>query len=447
MTLLIIGCGPGGYHTAEYAAKHGIEVTIIEQAHAGGTCLNCGCIPTKSMCHDAEVADMVSAYTGEPVTVNMEAVIQRKNNVISQLRSGVETLMSAPGITLVWGRAVLKDAHTVTVYAYTDDGKMQPEGTDYSADNIIIATGSHPKMPPIAGIDTTGVITSTELLDINHIPARLCIVGAGVIGMEFASIFNSFGSEVTVVEYLKECLPIVDSDIAKRLRKLLEKRGINFVMQSAVKSIAKTSESLSLTYERKGKEAVLEADTILVATGRAANVEGLGLETVGIDTSRSGIVVDDNMQTSVVGIYAIGDVNGLIMLAHAASAQGVKCVNHILGIKDSINLDIMPSAVFTTPEVASVGMSEDTCRTKGIEYTVRKSFYRSNGKALTMDATEGMVKLMLDADNKIIGCHAYGAHAADLIQEVTAIMHFGGTYADLHHIIHTHPTLSEVLLE
>ena len=173
----------------------------------------------------------------------------------------------------------------------------------------------------------------------------------------------------------------------------------------------------------------------------------MGLETVGIDTSRSGIVVDDNMQTSVVGIYAIGDVNGLIMLAHAASAQGVKCVNYILGIKDSINLDIMPSAVFTTPEVASVGMSEDTCRTKGIEYTVRKSFYRSNGKALTMDATEGMVKLMLDADNKIIGCHAYGAHAADLIQEVTAIMHFGGTYADLHHIIHTHPTLSEVLLE
>lgn len=446
MTLLIIGCGPGGYHTAEYAAKHGIEVTIVEQEYVGGTCLNCGCIPTKSMCHDAEVADTVSAFSGERVAVNMAAVLERKNTVIRQLRSGVETLMSAPGITLVRGRAVLKDAHTVTVYGHSDDENMAPTVTDYSADNIIIATGSHPKMPPIQGINATGVVTSTELLDTNNIPKRLCIIGAGVIGMEFASVFNSFGSEVTVVEFLKECLPVVDSDIAKRLRKVLEKRGINFIMQSAVKSIAEAGNSLAVTYERKGKEAVVEADTILVATGRAANIDDLGLERAGVETARTGIVVDDNMQTSVPGIYAIGDVNGLMMLAHAASAQGVKCVNHILGIKDNINLSIMPSAVFTTPEAASVGMSEDKCQEQGIEYTVRKSFYRSNGKALAMDATEGMVKLMLDAENKIIGCHAYGTHAADLIQEVTAIMHFGGTYDDLHDIIHTHPTLSEVLL-
>ncbi len=432
MKLIIIGAGPGGYHTATYAAQHGMEVVIIEKEHAGGTCLNCGCIPTKTLCHEAEVIETVREYTGSMPDVDFGRIMERKRQVIEQLRSGVEGLMTAPGITFVRGEARLKDARTVVV------GEEE-----YTADRIIIATGSHAKLPPIEGIDSKGVMTSTELLNIDHVPQRLCIVGAGVIGMEFASVFRSLGSEVTVIEFMKECLPVLNSDIAKRLRKEMEKRGIEFHMQSGVKTI---SEEGKVLFEKKGKPQEVEADVVLIATGREPNTANLGLEDVGIDYDRKGIKVDDNMQTNIPGVYAIGDVNGRMMLAHAASAQGMRCVNHILGKADKIRLDIMPSAVFTSPEAASVGLTEEQCDAQGIEYTSQKTFYRANGKALAINATEGMVKILADTSGKIIGCHIYGAHAADLIQEITAVMNYDGTLADLHDIIHTHPTLSEVLI-
>lgn len=432
--LIIIGSGPGGYHTAGYAAKHGLNVVIIEEEHAGGTCLNCGCIPTKTLCHEAETVETVSRYLGERPETDFGAIAERKRQVVEQLRGGVETLMSAPGITFVRGHAMLKDAHTVTV------------GEDeYTARNIIIATGSKPKLPPIEGIDEQGVLTSTGLLDVTSVPRRLCIVGAGVIGMEFASVFNSFGSEVTVVEFLKECLPPFDSDIAKRLRKTLERRGIKFCMQSAVKAIRRDGDELTVSFEQKKKSMETVADVVLIATGRAARTENIGLETVGVVTDRSGITVDDNMRTNIDGIYAIGDVNGRMMLAHAASAQGMRAVNRILGKTDKIRLDIMPAAVFTAPEAAAVGLTEDACREGGIGHAVRKSFYRANGKALAINADEGMLKLITAADGRIIGCHAFGAHASDIIQEATAVMNFNGTSADLHDIIHTHPTLEEIL--
>jgi len=432
--LIIIGSGPGGYHTAGYAAKNGLRVVIVEEAEVGGTCLNRGCIPTKTFCHEADCVEAAAEFTGARPEIDFQRITRKKQSVVEQLRGGVETLMTAPGITLVRGCGVLKDAKTVTV-----------DGEDYTAENIIIATGSHSKMPPVEGIDSDGVMTSTELLDVQAVPKRLCIIGAGVIGMEFASAFRSFGSEVTVVEFLKECLPVMDSDIAKRLRKAMEKCGVEFYMQSGVKRIERNGQTLCVTFERKGKEATVEANAVLVATGRAANTEGLGLEAAGVEYDRKGITVDENMQTNVPGIYAIGDVNGRMMLAHAASMQGVRAVNTILGKDDEIDFDIMPSAVFTNPEAASVGVSEDYCKANGIDVVVRKGFYRSNGKALASNAAEGMVKLMADPCGKIIGCHAYGAHAADLIQEVCAIMNYRGTVADLHDIIHTHPTLEEVL--
>lgn len=445
MKIIIIGSGPGGYHTAEYAAKNGIEVTIIEENHVGGTCLNCGCIPTKTLCHEADIYETVTAFCGKHPETDIKAIMERKQQVIEQLRSGVETLMSAPGITLVKGHATIKDSHTVTVCCCDGDNGENCENKEFTADKIIIATGSHAKLPPIKGIDNKGVVTSTELLDIDHVPQRLCIIGAGVIGMEFASIFQSLGSEVTVVEFLKECLPALDSDIAKRLRKTMEKRGITFHMQSAVSEITATDNGLNVCCERKGKTLSIDADTVLIATGRAANTDGIGLENVGIEFNPKGIQTDENMQTSLNDVYAIGDVNGRMMLAHAASAQGVKCINHILGKKDDINLNIMPSAVFTTPEAGGVGLTEDACREKGIGFKASKAFYRANGKALAMNASEGMVKLLSDESGKIIGCHVYGAHAADIVQEATALMHFGGTLNDLHDIIHTHPTLGEIL--
>lgn len=424
--LIIIGSGPGGYRAADYAAKKGLQVIVVEAAHAGGTCLNCGCIPTKSLCHDAELADL-----GLPV--DFAAIMQRKQQVVEQLRSGVETLLSQPHVTLLRGKAAFKNANTIVV-----------NEEEYQAKDIIIATGSHAIMPPsIEGIHQAHVMTSTELLDIDHVPQRLCIVGAGVIGMEFASVFNSFGSEVVVIEFMKECLPNMDGDIAKRLRKCLEKRGIKFYLQSGVKKI----DEKQVVFECKGKENSIEADTVLIATGRGANTEGLNLDAVGINYSRKGIEVDDNMQTNIPHVYAIGDVNGRQMLAHAATFQGFRAINHILGKTDAIRFDIMPAAVFTTPEAACVGVTEGYCKENGIAYTCHKGYYRANGKALAINATEGMVKLLTDENNVIMGCHIYGAHASDLTQEIAALMNHGTTLDRLHDIIHAHPTLEEILQE
>lgn len=432
--LIIIGSGPGGYNTACHAAKNGLNTIIFEDRQAGGTCLNRGCIPTKTLCHEADMIEAVATMTGSRPEVDFNKAMTRKEQVTAQLREGVEGLMKSPGITFIKERASFKDSKTIIA-----------GGEEYTADNIIIATGSESKLPPIEGIDEEGVVTSTELLNLEKLPKHLCIIGAGVIGMEFASVFKTFGSDVTVIEFLKECLPAIDSDIAKRMRKVMERRGINFNMQSAVKSIHKNNNKLIVCFDKKNKPQEVEADIVLVATGRKPNIEGLGLENTDINYDNKGIKVDDNMQTNICGIYAIGDVNGRAMLAHAATAQGMRAVNHICGKKDAIRMEIMPAAVFTNPEVAGVGLTSDQCDSMGIEYNTHKGFYRSNGKALAMDESEGMVKLITDKDNKIIGCHAYGAHAADLIQEATAIMNFSGTTENLVDIIHTHPTLEEIL--
>ena len=400
--LLIIGAGPGGYRAAEYAAHEGLQVVIVEQDEVGGTCLNRGCIPTKTYVHSASFAEAV----------------ERQQQVVDQLRSGVEAILSQPNITLLRGHAEFVDANTVRVGEET-----------IAAKNIIIATGSSAKMPPIDDINDPRVMTSTELLQLKEQPKRLCIIGAGVIGMEFASVFNRFGTEVTVIEFLKECLPMVDSDAAKRLRKLLEKRGITFKMKTSVQHMAD-----------------LDADAILVATGRKANTEGLNLEAAGITLAPNGTIpVDDNYQVVNSKCYAIGDVNGRQMLAHAAEMQALRVVNHIVGKKDGIRFDIMPAAIFTEPEAACVGLSEDQLKEQGIDYVCKKSFWRANGKALAMNETEGLLKLFADAEGRILGCHAFGAHAADIIQEVSVLMCRDTTLAQLRDMVHIHPTLSEVL--
>lgn len=426
--LIIIGSGPGGYRTAAYAASKGIHTTIFEDKEAGGTCLNCGCIPTKTLCHEAEIADILKNKGID--SVDFSAIMARKNAVIEQLRSGVETVLQGENISFVKAHAAFKDEKTVVA-----------DGQEYTADKFIIATGSHAKMLPIEGIDQTNVMTSTELLNITEVPKRLCIVGAGVIGMEMASVFNSLGSEVTVIEFLKECLPMVDSDIAKRLRQTIAKRGVTFFMQSGVKRI----NGNTVFFERKGKEEQVEADIILIATGRGANVEGLGLGNTGVNFSPKGIEVDGNMQTNIPHIYAIGDVNARMMLAHAATFQGLRAVNHMLGIEDEINLDIMPAAIFTKPEAACVGLSEDQCKENGMTFICKKGFYRANGKALAMDETDGLLKLITDEKGLILGCHVFGAHAADIVQEVSVLMCKQTNVHELAQMVHIHPTLSEIL--
>jgi len=394
--LIIIGAGPGGYRAAEYAAKQGLKVVIYEGDAVGGTCLNVGCIPTKAYVHSTTFTE----------------ARERMPQVVSLLRSGVETILSHPNITLVREKAVFP--------------------LDIQAKNVIIATGSETKWLPIKGADTDPrVVDSTGLLNLDTFPKRLAIIGAGVIGMEFASVFNRFGTEVTVIEFLKECLPALDSDIAKRLRKYLERQGITFKMKTAVENIAD-----------------IDADVVLMATGRKPRVQA-DFANAGIEyDERTGIKVDENFETTKKGIYAIGDVNGKQMLAHAAEMQAVHAVNHILGKEDAIRFDIMPAAIFTTPEAACVGPTEDILKEKGLAYECRKAFWRANGKALTMNETEGMLKLFSEpGSGRILGCHAYGAHSADIIQEVSSLMCRDTTVAQLRDMVHIHPTLGEILSE
>jgi len=397
--LIIIGAGPGGYRAAEYAAKNGLKVVIFEGSEVGGTCLNVGCIPTKTYVHSA----------------TFDEARERMAQVVPQLRAGVEGILSHPNITLVRETGAFTDAHTIG---------------DYTAPFIIVATGSETKLIPIQGLDDPRVVDSTGLLHLDTLPKKLCIIGAGVIGMEFASVFNRFGSEVTVVEYLKECLPALDSDIAKRLRKYLEKQGITFKMKTAVENVAD-----------------LDADVILMATGRKPRVQP-DFANAGFEyDERKGVKVDNYCETTVAGIYAIGDVNGRQMLAHAAEMQAIHAVNHILGKQDGIRFDIMPAAIFTTPEAACVGPTEDQLKQEGTTYECRKAFWRANGKALAMGETEGMLKLFSEPDaGCILGCHAYGAHSADIIQEVSVLMCRDTTVKQLRDMVHIHPTLSEILL-
>lgn len=434
--LIIIGSGPGGYRSAAYAAGKGLKVVIIEDREAGGTCLNRGCIPTKTLCRHAEMAaDLARAGAfGFEVTgsgVDYAKVKERKEKVVQQLREGVEYILSQPGITSVRAHATFVAPKVIAA-----------GGEEYTADHILIATGSQPKLPPIEGIGEAGVLTSDELLELDHVPQSLCIVGAGVIGMEFASIFSSLGCQVTVIEFLPECLPMLDSDVAERLRKAIAKRGVKFYMQSAVKYVA----AHSVTFERKGKETTVEAEEILIATGRRPNIDGLGLEVAGVACDKGGICTGDDLQTNVSGVYAIGDVNGRCMLAHAATSQGIHAVNSILGIADGIRPDIMPSAIFTLPEAACVGLSENRCKETGMDYVCHKVNYRANGKALAMGEADGLLKLLASpADGRIIGCHVYGAHASDMVQEISALMCRDTTVAQLKEMIHTHPTIGEML--
>ena len=395
--LIIIGAGPGGYRAAEYAAKQGLKVVIFEGSEVGGTCLNVGCIPTKTYVHSA----------------TFEEARERMAAVVAQLRQGVEGILSHPNITLAREKGVFTDAHTVS---------------DYTADNIIIATGSETKWLPIKGVDDPRVVDSTGLLQLETLPKRLAIIGAGVIGMEFASVFNRFGSEVTVIEYLKECLPALDSDIAKRLRKYLEKQGITFKMKTAVENITD-----------------IDADVVLMATGRKPRVQD-DFANAGIEyDERKGVTVDENFMTTVKGIYAIGDVNGKQMLAHAAEVQAIHAVNQIIGKEDYIDFSIMPAAIFTQPEAACVGPTEDQLKEQGVAYECKKSFWRANGKALAMGETEGLLKLFVAPDGQMLGCHAYGDHSSDIIQEVSVLMCKHTTICELADMVHIHPTLSEIL--
>ncbi len=440
--LLIIGAGPGGYETALLAAERGKKVILVNGGQLGGTCLNAGCIPTKCMVKDAAVVSMCREHGEFGVSdvrfeVDFNRVIARRAAVVGQLRDGIAGLLKKAGVTVVEGKAVFRNANTVAV------------GEDeYSARDIIIASGSESKSLPVPGADAEWVLDSTGILNLEYIPAHLVIVGGGVIGLEFASVFRAFGSEVTVIEFMKNIAPTFDSDISKRLKQALSKRGVKIITGAAVKRLEQNDEyQIVTTYELKGKEESVVSTDVLMAVGRRPNVDGLGLEAAGVDYSSRGIPVDDNMRTNVDHIYAIGDVNARLMLAHVASFQGQRALNVIDGKSDSIRFDVVPAALFTDPECAMAGLTEEQCKEKGIPVKTGKSFFRANGKALAGGESDGLCKLLFDAETEeLLGAHIMGAEAALLAQQCCDFITARRTLTDIKETIFGHPTLSEVIL-
>lgn len=440
--LIIIGAGPGGYETALDAAASGLSVTLFNGDRLGGTCLNEGCIPTKCLCRNAEVvATVKEADTFGLANLSYELdynkVLERKNSVVSALRDGVAMMLKQAKVNVVEAKASFRDEKTVEA-----DGQL------YTADNIIIATGSESRSLPIPGADLECVMDSTDILDIDYVPESLTIIGGGVIGMEFASIFSNLGSKVTVIEFMKQILPPFDSDIAKRLKQALSKKGVNIITAAAAKRIEQDEAYRPVvTYECKGKEESVVSTNLLMAVGRSPRVAGLNLEAAGVEFSPRGIVVDDNMQTSKPHIYAIGDVNARMMLAHVASFQGKRALHHILGKKDDIRFDLVPSAVFTLPECGMVGMTEEECKAKDIEIMKGQSFFRANGKSLALNEPDGLVKLIFrKEDGLLIGAHIMGVEAADLAQQCCDLMNRNTTLSEMREIIFSHPSVSEVLM-
>ena len=428
--LIVLGAGPGGYTTAARAAAGGAAVILFEPGELGGTCLNRGCIPTKALCRSAEVAVTVASASRfgvsveGPVALSWPVASVRKDEVVATLREGVATLLR--NVTVVRERA-----------SFTPSGTIMAGGEEYSAPKIVIATGSRPAPLRAEGADLA--VSSDELLSLPDVPESVAIVGGGVIGMEFASILAAFGVKVTVLEYCPEILPPFDAEIAKRLRMAMKRRGVNIVTGASVTAIRP---GFAVDYEAKGKKATVEAALVLSAVGRRPVLPD-GLEEAGIKvTPRGYIKVDDNMLTTRPGVYAIGDVNGLCMLAHAAEAQGA------VALGEDIDLSVIPSAVFTMPECAMVGLTEKECQDLGYNIKVGKAIFRSNGKALAIDEPDGLVKVITDTTTgRMLGCHICGPHAADLIQEAALAIAAGIPSAGVALTVHGHPTLSETLLQ
>lgn len=427
--LIIIGGGPGGYPAAQIAAAEGLNVVLIERDRLGGTCLNRGCIPTKAMTRVAEVAMTVTdaadygvETVGCPVSIDYQRATRHRDEVVTAMREGLASTMA--NVNIVIGEAVVDSTEPPTVTA---------AGTTFTAPRLIVATGAAPARLPIEGADLA--LTSDDLTTGSTLPESLVVIGGGVIGLEFASIFNALGSKVTIVEFLPEILPPCDAEIAKRLRTALKRRGIDIITDAAVTALRP---GMEIDYQRRGKTATLQAEAVLMAVGRRAVIpRGLNVE-----LNRNGsIKVDpETFETSAKGVYAVGDVNGICQLAHAATAQAERVMGR------EIDLSVIPSAVFTSPEVAMVGKTEKQALESGHDITVGKAMFRSNGKAQAMGETDGLVKVIVDRDNDLLlGAFIVGPHAADLIEELSLAMSSRLPVREILSSVHAHPTLSETV--
>lgn len=440
--ITVIGGGPGGYVAAIKAAREGKKVCLVEKGKLGGVCLNEGCIPTKTLLKTANLLSEIR-HAGEfaiegldaaKATVNMAKLQERRKKVIATLVGGVGGLMRGNKITLVLAAAKFVDAHTI-----------EAGGKRIASEYFIIATGSDVFMPPFIALEgKNDILTSREALELDKVPASIAIIGGGVIGVEFASLLNKLGSKVTVLELLENLMPMVDPEVSNLAKKRLEKDGIVFKMQAKVTKVKNNS----VYFEVDGREETLAADTVLMAVGRIPYAEGLGAAEIGIEFDRRAIKTDDHLRTNIPNIYCIGDVNGKVMLAHVASHEGMVAVENICGHNLEMHYDRIPSCIYLDPEIACIGLTEEQAKATGRKLKVGKFKMAGNGKSLVEGDTDGLVKVIIDAElGEILGLHMYGKHATDMISEMSVAMTLESTAEEIIESIHPHPTVSEAIPE
>ncbi len=439
--IIVIGGGPGGYVAAIKGAQQGKKVALIEKKALGGTCLNVGCIPTKTLMKSAEMLKAVkeSSEFGvkteglHSVSLDMEMVQRRKSGIVEQLVGGVQGLLRANGVTLLEGEAVLMDSHAVQV-----------QGTTITGEFVILANGSKPKTLPIKIHDEARVLSSEEMLNLTEIPNTVAVIGGGVIGIEFAYFLASVGAKVTVIEFLDSILPMVDEEITRLVMKDLSDMGIEFHLSSQVIEIGKND----VTFQKQGDTEKVESDMVLMAVGRVAALDGLDCHKLGIETVRGAVKTDERLCTTLKNVYAIGDINGKSMLAHTASMEGIIAVENICGKASTMRYDRVPSAIYIQPEVASVGLTEKEAMEKYGQVKVGKFPLLANGKAKVEGDERGLIKVIVDAKyGEIVGVHMYAVHATDMISEATLAMNLESTAEEVAMSIHPHPTVSEAIHE
>lgn len=445
--LAILGAGPGGYVAALRAAQLGAQAILIEEGNLGGICLNVGCIPTKALLRSAEVyrtfqhAEDFGLQIEGSIRPDWPSIQARKQRIVRQLVGGVQVLLRKAGVQVIQGRGQFVAPKTLEVT--TADGSQRVE-----AQNIVIATGSRSVQLPLPGMELPGVIDSTGALELEDLPERLLIIGGGVIGVEFADLFGAFGVDVTVVEMLDSLLPLMDPDLGQALAKIMEKRGANLNLSSRVTRLDAVSGGLRATLATPAGEVGIDADKVLVAVGRRPNVEDLGLEIAGVHVEKTGIPVDTRMQTNIPGIYAIGDVTGGVQLAHVASQGGEVAVENALGHASTLNLKTIPAIVYTDPEIASVGLTEQQTRDAGYDVKTGRFPLRASGKALTYGETNGFVKVVTESRfGEVLGLHIVAPHASDLIHEGGLALALEATLDEVASTLHGHPTLGEAVRE
>jgi dihydrolipoamide dehydrogenase len=450
--LTIIGSGPGGYVAAIRAAQLDIKTAIIEKYDTlGGTCANVGCIPSKALLDSSEhyknaednFADHGIKLTG--LKVDLSRLIDRKNEVVEQTVGGVAFLMKKNKIDVFQGTATFVDRNHISIL--NEDGSTQKIETK----NVIIATGSKPICPPDFNYNRKQIITSTEALNILKVPKKMVVIGAGAIGLELGSVFARLGTKIDVVEYLDRIIPVMDKDCSRELNRSLKKLGMKMHLKHMVTQVIAKGNGVVVSVRKRDSEVTfdLQADYCLIAIGRRPYTDGLGLDKIGIKLDEKGFIqVNDNLETDTPGIYAIGDVNGGLMLAHKAEEEGIYVAERLAGQKPHINYNLIPSVVYTWPEVAAVGKAEDQLKADGIPYKTGKFPYRALGRSRASGDIEGMVKVIAHKESdEILGVHIVGARAADMIMEATALMEFRASAEDMARISHPHPTYTEAVRE